>query len=117
MHELSVTEGLLQIVTDEVKERNVGKVCAITLVIGDLTSIVDDSLQFYFDILSKGSVADGAALVIKRIVPEFRCRDCGFGFRRKDRSYSCQACGSREVDVTAGQEFYIESIEVETDED
>lgn len=117
MHELSVTEGLLKIVTDEIAGKNVVKVCGITLVIGDMASIVDDSLQFYFDILSKGTVAEGAPLGIKRIAPEFRCRGCGLSFRRENRGYGCPSCGGKEVDITGGDEFYIESIEVETDED
>lgn len=117
MHELSVTEGLINIITDQVKDTNVARVCAVNLVIGDLASIVDDSVQFYFDILSKGTVAEDARLAITRVTPEFRCRECGFGFRREGHSYRCTACGGNDVEVTRGQEFYIESIEVETDED
>jgi hydrogenase nickel incorporation protein HypA/HybF len=117
MHELSVTEGLLNIITDQVAGTGVRKVCGVNLVIGDLASIVDDSLQFYFDILSTGTVAENARLTFSRVPPEFRCRGCGSGFRRQGYGYRCPACGGNDVDITGGQEFFIESIEVETDED
>lgn len=117
MHELSVTEGLLNIITDQVKGTDVRKVCTVNLVIGDLASIVDDSVQFYFDILSKGTVAENALLAITRVTPEFRCQSCGHNFRRENHSYRCSACGGNDVKIIRGQEFYIESIEVETSED
>ena len=62
MHELSVTEGLIKIIVDEAEKRDIRKISRINLVIGDLASIVDDSVQFYYDILSKGTAAEGAVL-------------------------------------------------------
>ncbi len=117
MHELSVTEGLIRIVVEEAKNRNIKKVTRINLVIGELTSIIDDSVQFYYDILSKGTVAAGAVLSSRRIEAEFSCRACGNVYQRQSYSYSCPKCGGKGVITNKGQEFYIESIEVETDED
>jgi hydrogenase nickel incorporation protein HypA/HybF len=117
MHELSVTEGLINIIADHVRGTAVRKVCGVNLVIGDLASIVDDSLQFYFDILSRGTVAENALLSIMRVTAEFRCWSCGHSFQREKHSYRCTACGGNDVQVTRGEEFYIESIEVETSED
>jgi hydrogenase nickel incorporation protein HypA/HybF len=117
MHELSVTEGLIKIVDEEAKSRNIKQVSGINLVIGDLTSIIDDSVQFYFNILSKGTAAAGAVLSFKRIAAEFSCRTCGNIFEQQSCGYKCPKCGGKGIIVNKGQEFYIESIEVETDED
>ncbi|UFS70411.1 hydrogenase maturation nickel metallochaperone HypA [Geomonas sp. RF6] len=117
MHELSVTEGLLKIITDEVQGTSVRKVYGVNLVIGDLASIVDESVQFYFDILSKGSIAEAARLSITRVPAEFSCRSCGFNVQHRQNCYKCLACGGNDVLVTKGYEFYIDSIEVETSED
>lgn len=117
MHELSVTEGLIQIVTDEVKNKNLPRVTGITLVIGDLTSIIDDSVQFYFDIMTKGTTLEGAVLFFKRIAPEFSCTACGRLSGGRCAGSVCPACGGKEFAVSKGQEFFIESIEVETGED
>jgi hydrogenase nickel incorporation protein HypA/HybF len=117
MHELSVTEGLLSIVNEEAKKRGVRKVTSINLVIGELASIIDDSVQFYFDILSKGTVSEGAVLFFHRIAAEYSCLECKNVFEKKEYSYNCPICGGKSVIVNRGQEFYIESIEVDTDED
>ncbi len=117
MHELSVTEGLLSIVNEEVKKRGVKKVTAINLVIGELASIIDESVQFYFNILSKGTASEGAVLFFRKIAAEYSCLECNHVFEKKAQSYNCPVCGGKSVILNKGQEFYIESIEVDTDED
>jgi len=62
MHELAVTESIIEIVSRHAAEAGARKVSAINLVIGDLSSIVDDSVQFYFDYLSRDTIAAGAEL-------------------------------------------------------
>ena len=79
MHELPITEGILKIATDAAGGR---RITSIHLVVGELSSIVDDSVQFYFDMLSKGTVAEGAALDFERRPATMVCR----GLRRKLRS-------------------------------
>ena len=116
MHELSVTEGLIKIVVEEAKIRNLRKISRINLVVGELNSIIDESVQFYYDILSKGTAAAGAVLSFKKIAPEFSCRSCGSIFERQSHAFICPQCGGKGVIASKGQEFYIESIEVETDE-
>ena len=82
------------------------------LVIGELSSVVDDSVQFYWDFVSKGTIAEGARLHFERIPAAFRCLDCQTEFGRNDR-YQCPACGSGRVTISAGEEFFLRSIEVE----
>jgi hydrogenase nickel incorporation protein HypA/HybF len=86
-------------------------------VIGDLTSIIDDSVQFYFDIFTKGTALEGAVLFFKRVEPEYVCRECGYSFTGRSPGSKCPKCEGKSVIVSKGQEFYIESIEVESDED
>ncbi len=116
MHELSVTEGLLSIVNEEANNRGVKKVTAINLVIGELASIIDESVQFYFNILSKGTASEGAVLFFKKISAEYTCTKCNHVFEKKSYSYNCPECGAKAIIASKGQEFYIESIEVDTDE-
>lgn len=114
MHELSVTQGLLQIIIDQVKGTDVTRVYRVNLVIGELASIVDESVQFYFDILSRGTIAEKAELSVRRVPAQFTCKQCGLVFGRGSRCYKCLACGANDVLVTSGDEFYIDSIEVES---
>ncbi|HOT91247.1 MAG TPA: hydrogenase maturation nickel metallochaperone HypA [Anaerolineae bacterium] len=112
MHELSITEEILRIVTTHAQQAGVARVTDIYLVIGDLTSFIDDSIQFYFELLSPGTLAEGAALHFRRIKTRFRCRRCGQEFEPEGHNWTCPACGALGGDVTAGKEFYVESIEV-----
>ena len=113
MHELSVTQGVLDVVLEKAKETHVSKITAINLVIGDMSSIVDDCVQFYFDFLSKATIAEGAALSFRRVPTQLKCRSCGFIFSLGKSSWSCPQCGEWDVEIVSGQEFYIESMEVD----
>ena len=113
MHELSVTQGMLEIVLRHAQQARAQRVTQIHLVIGDLSSIVDDSVQFYFDFISQDTIAEGAQLVFQRTPATFRCRDCGNIFTSNERDFTCPHCGQMTVDVVAGNEFRVESIEVE----
>jgi hydrogenase nickel incorporation protein HypA/HybF len=113
MHELPITESILKIATDAAAGR---RITTIHLVVGELSSIVDDSVQFYFDMLSKGTVAEGAALDFERRPATVTCRDCG---ERSDvrapLPSSCPHCGSVKLQVTGGRELRVDSIEVNDD--
>lgn len=114
MHELAVTEDILRIVKEYAEKGNAERVTDIYLVIGELSSFVDDSIQFYFDMLSPDTVAEGATLHFERIKTRFRCRHCGTEFEPEDRDWLCPECQALGGDVIAGKEFYVESIEVTT---
>lgn len=113
MHELSLTENVISIVKNESEKRGFTKVLEITLRIGELSDIVPGCMQEFFPIAAKGTAAEGAALNIETIPAAFRCNDCGWTGRFEKRSYNCPACGSYAVKMTAGREFYVESIKVE----
>jgi hydrogenase nickel incorporation protein HypA/HybF len=112
MHELSVTQRILEIVTAHAT----GRVTDIYLVVGELSSYVDDAIQFYWDIISDGTPAKGAALHFKRPPALLECQGCGHTHPLSPETFACPACGSREVRVTGGDEFYVESIEVQEKE-
>ncbi len=111
MHELPVSESILEIALRHAEGR---RVTNLYLVIGQLSSIVDDSIQFYWDIIGQGTLAEGAKLHFRRIPTELLCLDCGQSFAPGEDSFACPACGSLKVKVAKGEEFFLESIEVET---
>ena len=111
MHELAVTQSILEIALRYAN--NASRISKLNLVIGDLSSIVDDSVQFYWDIISQGTIAEGAQLDFERIKTRFRCTECGGEFEPDGRVFECAHCGSAQVTLVAGNEFRLESIEVE----
>jgi hydrogenase nickel incorporation protein HypA/HybF len=82
-------------------------------VIGQLASIVDDSVQFYWEIISKDTLAEGAKLHFRRIETEMNCRDCNTRYKPAASNMSCPSCGSSNIKIIAGEEFFLESINVE----
>lgn len=113
MHELAVTENILNIVLKYANEASATKVKKIYLVIGDLASIVDDSVQFYWDILAKDSIAEGAELCFNRVNTVFCCNDCGTEYSSDGYSIICPQCRSTNIRIISGEEFYLEAIDVE----
>jgi hydrogenase nickel incorporation protein HypA/HybF len=114
MHELSVTESILEIALRHGNAANAKRITNIYLVIGQLSSIIDDSVQFYWDIVSKSTLAESAQLHFRRIPTELHCQECNFRYPPKEGDLTCQRCGSSQVNVVAGTEFYLEAIDVET---
>lgn len=112
MHELMVTESILEIAVRHAEKAGAARVTDLNLVIGELSSVVDDSVQFYWDFVSEGTVAEGAKLHFRRIPAELACQDCGQRYGLS-QDLTCPACRSNNIRVLAGREFYLESIEVD----
>jgi hydrogenase nickel incorporation protein HypA/HybF len=113
MHELGVTQSLLDLALRHANDAGAVRINQLTLVIGQLSSLVDDSIQFYWDIISVGTMAQRATLVFKRVPAALRCSDCAHEFPLQEQDYRCPHCGSERVSVAGGEEFYLESIEVD----
>jgi hydrogenase nickel incorporation protein HypA/HybF len=113
MHELSVTESVLEIACKHAEKAKAKKVTDIHLVIGRLSSIVDDSVQFYWNVISKDTICENANLHFKREPARLVCLDCQTEYTLEDDLMPCPQCGSSKVRVISGDEFNLESIEIE----
>lgn len=113
MHELSITENILAIAIKHAKESSADRVTAINLVIGQLSSIVNDSVQFYWDMINENTICEGSILHFTRIPAAFRCLDCNHEYQLEVLLSPCPACGSLHNEIIAGEEFYLDSIEIE----
>jgi len=114
MHELPATQGMLQIALETASSVGADRIREIHLVIGDLSSMVDDSVQFYFDLMAQGTAAAGAKLVFHREAAVLRCSACSLQEDvRAPLPPACPRCGDLRVRVDGGQEFRVDSIEVD----
>ena len=117
MHELPITQGILETAVTAAQQAGAQRITAIDLVIGALSSVVDDSVQFYFDLLSQGTLAEGATLRFRRTPASATCLDCGFTFEATlPLAPACPACDSPAIRVEGGREFFVESIEIDDDD-
>lgn len=113
MHEFPITQQIIKIVGWQAAELGASQVKSIKLVVGDYSGFVGDSIQMYFDVISEGTVCEGAAIEIKNIRSKMRCTGCGELFEREFLSFNCPKCGADGEPTEIGKEFYIEYIEVE----
>jgi len=114
MHELPVTQAILDTALATAQQAGAARIVAIDVVIGELSGIVDDSVQFYFDILSQGTAAAGAALRFRREPASATCLDCGHSYNAKPPlAPLCPSCGGLRLQVTGGRQFLLESIEID----
>ena len=113
MHEFAITQDMLDLVLEEAKKAEAKEVGKINLVIGEMTGVVQECVQFYFDFLSQGTLAEGASLSFTMVPMRVRCRACDKLFELKEFDWACPCCGGKELEIMAGKELFVESIEVE----
>lgn len=115
MHELPVTESILNIVLKHAEKNQVSRVVSITLHIGGLSDLEDEWVQHYFDYLSSKTAAEGAKLKIERIPIVLKCKKCGTSIQiSKDElgATDCPECGDAgDFFLVSGREYYIKEME------
>lgn len=113
MHELGITQSILSIALEKANEAQARKITKINLVIGELSGVVDDCVQFYFDLLSKDTIAAEASLSFERTPNRLRCRNCATVFSPNNLNWTCPNCHEANVEIISGRECRVDSIEVE----
>ena len=113
MHEMAITRSMLNLVLEETAKSSSNRVTMINIVLGEMSGVVDRCVQFYFDYMSRDTPAEGAELCFHKVPNQAKCRKCGNVFSPRDIFWSCDKCGSMAIEITAGNELFVESIEVE----
>ena len=113
MHEMSLAEGMLQLVEDGARRNAAAGVKAVWLEIGALSQVEVDALRFCFDAVTRGSLAEGARLEIVTQPGLAWCMPCGAQVPIARRGDACPHCGSHQLQVVQGDEMRVTEIEVE----
>jgi len=113
MHELAVTESILEIAVRHAEAHKARRITDLYLVLGQWSSIVDDSVQFYWDMISEGTTAKGANLHFRRVPVSLVCEDCGTKYEPGSDEFTCPNCRGSHARVITGEEFQLEAIDIE----
>ena len=112
MHEMSLCEGILQVLETEARNQGFIRVKSVWLEIGDLSSAEPEAMLFSFDVVTRNSLAKGAKLKIIHKPGTAWCMPCGKSVSVKQRFDACPDCGSYQLQITGGEEMRIKELEV-----
>lgn len=116
MHESSVVEQLIKIAKKQADDTGAKKVLKINLVVGEGTGYMEESLKYYFGIMTRGpgfEALKDSELAVQYVKTKLFCESCNEHFERKLFSFECPQCGKTGKFTKIGQEFYIDNMEVE----
>ncbi len=109
MHEMAITQSVVDLVAERTEGR---RVAVVRLKVGALSGVVPDAMAFCFELIAAGTSLEGAALEFDRTPGQARCRTCDQEFALDSLILLCP-CGSADVSVTSGQELLVTSVEME----
>lgn len=117
MHEGSLTQDLFEHVLAHAQEAGARRVTRVRVTIGALSDATPDSIQFYWDTMAPGTIAEGASLEFETAPAKGRCPACQAEFEVDDLYAACPQCGAFPVTIIAGEGVYLSSLEVETEDE
>ena len=113
MHEMSLAEGVLQLVEETALRERAQRVKLVVLEIGRLSSVEPEALKFCFEAVTHGSIAQGARLEVLDVPGAGWCMPCGETVPMTESYGACPKCGSYQVQPTEGTEMRVKEIEIE----
>jgi len=113
MHEMSLAEGVLQLIEDSAKTQDFSRVKTVWLEIGQLAGVEVEAMKFCFDAVVHDSIAEGAKLEIIEIPGQAWCLQCSEVVHVQALFDAFPKCGSHQVQVTGGNEMRVKELDVE----
>jgi hydrogenase nickel incorporation protein HypA/HybF len=118
MHEYSICESLIGIIISELdKYDSHSSLVKSIVVVGELRQVIPEYMETAYQLLTKGTRAEASRLVIKQVRAKLKCNNCGWEGENKNIDFCCPKCGSNNIDLTGGNQLYLESLEVETNKE
>jgi hydrogenase nickel incorporation protein HypA/HybF len=112
MHEVGVMESALGIALKRAADEGAGRIHQLTMRVGPLSGVVPEALEFAFDVLARGTIAEGATLEVERVPILCYCRTCRREFQPEDLFCECPGCHTPSGEVRRGRELELASLEV-----
>ena len=116
MHELSIAVALVEQVESVIANEHATRATKVVIAVGSLSGVEPEALLGVFPLVAEGTAAEGAELVVVPVAARVRCRACGKESPTDHYFMECAVCGSRDVELSAGRELNITSVELFVDE-
>lgn len=113
MHEYHIVEKIVRDVVAAAQQHNAHRVTKVVLVMGEACGCASECVQMYFDTIAKGTLAEGAALVFKKVPVQFSCPQCSASFDPHRHNGACPSCHIDGTPTQIGKEFHVADIEID----
>jgi hydrogenase nickel incorporation protein HypA/HybF len=113
MHELYPTQAILEKAIQKADKEKAVRITNLYLVVGEISTYSDESVQFYWNQICKGTIAENAELHFRHVKAEVQCMACFTKYDPKEGVIICPICGSAGAKILAGEEFFMEALDVE----
>ena len=118
MHELSIAQHLVEIATEVARDAGAERVTRVGVKVGELSCVHREALEFCFDVVTKGTMLEGAELTIEEIPVEVYCPSCDRLSRLESiQCFRCTHCGQPTADIRRGRELELDCLEVDGGEE
>lgn len=113
MHELSVTQNIVEIAVERAVQEGFNKVKSVSLEIGKMSGVMPEAVEFCYDLVTKGTIAEGSQLNIEIKEAVGYCKECRIRFNSEYMFYLCPECEGVDIEFISGKELKIKDMEVE----
>nr|WP_231875349.1 hydrogenase maturation nickel metallochaperone HypA [Desulfuromonas sp. DDH964] len=113
MHELGITQSIVDIAVRTAREQGATRVRSVTVEIGELAGVVADAVAFCYEACRQGTLLEGAELIIETIPGQARCSSCGSETPVDRYTFACPACGAFALERLQGEELQIREMEID----
>ena len=108
MHELTVTQSILDIALESAEQEGGAKIGRISLIIGEMTGVVEECVRFYFRLISRGTAAEDAELAVRLVPITVRCQGCARPSWSGTRGGRARAAGAPIWTSPGGESLLVE---------
>jgi hydrogenase nickel incorporation protein HypA/HybF len=112
MHEIGIVQNTLELALKTAKDSGASRIHSLKLRVGAMTGVVPDALQFAFEALRQGTIADNAELVVETVPVNAWCANCQLEFEPGDLMGECPRCNTPSADLRGGRELELASMEI-----
>jgi hydrogenase nickel incorporation protein HypA/HybF len=112
VHEMSLCQGILDIIQKRAAADRFSCVMKVRLSIGALSHVGSEAISFGFDVVTRNTIAEGADLEINQPPGQAFCMACSSTVTIPARGQPCPTCGSHQLMVVGGDELRVDELEV-----
>lgn len=113
MHELGIATDIMGVIKRVAEDNNAKRVGEVVVEIGMLAGVERDSLEFCYDVITRGTRLEGSHLKVVEIKPRARCKQCEKEYEVRMDNFHCPYCKSRRFEVLIGSDINLKEVEVE----